>query len=81
MENTNNYIWKYLYWFALVVTISISTLSIFSFYGIGFDVYGIYIIFYVFLLLCCLIFDRKFDDKYAITPQKISPSIPVIVSN
>jgi hypothetical protein len=37
-------------------------LQIFTFYGIGRDVYGVYLAFFVFLLLCMLVLPKNIPD-------------------
>lgn len=37
-----------------------SLIQILSFYGIGEDVYGVYILFYIFIILCILILPNDY---------------------
>lgn len=39
----------------LSIIIFYSLTQVFNFYGIGEDVYGVYILFYIFLVMCTLI--------------------------
>ena len=44
----------------ITVLIIYSVTKILNFYGIGVDIYGSYLVFYVFLLLCYLIFNSEY---------------------
>ena len=45
----------------IFIIIIYSLTSILDFYGITSDTYGIYIVFYLFLLISCLTFNRYYD--------------------
>ena len=43
----------------ITILIIYSVIKILKFYGIGVDVYGAYLIFYIFLLVCYFIFNSE----------------------
>ena len=46
--------------FGLAILIIYSVTKILKFYGIGVDVYGAYLVFYIFLLVCFYIFNSDY---------------------
>jgi len=39
-----------------------SVTQILKFYGIGEDVYGIYLLFYIFIVICIVVLPKKYAD-------------------
>ena len=44
----------------IAILVIYSVTKILNFYGIGVDIYGSYLVFYIFLLLCYLIFNSDY---------------------
>ena len=62
MSSTEN-IGKIITTIGIFVIVGYSVTSILNFYGISADVYGIYIVFYIFLIVTCMSFNCYYSDE------------------